>query len=53
VRATPPPAVSLNVILLTVRLGHCAYSTVLRKASLPAGTRIPWMGNRAIHYELS
>jgi hypothetical protein len=41
--------VTLNVILLTVRLGRCAYSTVLRKAIPPADTRIPWMGNRAIH----
>lgn len=40
---------SLNVILLTVRLVRCTYSTILRKASLPAGTRIPWMGYRAIH----
>jgi hypothetical protein len=38
---------------ITVRLERRAYSPVLRKASLPAGTRIPWLGNRAIHYEFS
>jgi hypothetical protein len=38
---------------ITIRLERRAYSPVLRKASLPASTRIPWLGNRAIHYELS
>jgi hypothetical protein len=38
---------------ITVRLERRAYSPVLRKASLPAGTRIPWLGNRAINYEFS
>jgi transposase len=38
---------------ITIRLERRAYSPVLRKASLPADTRIPWLGNRAIHYEFS
>jgi hypothetical protein len=38
---------------ITIRLERRAYSPVLRKASLPAGTRIPWLGNRAIHYEFT
>ena len=38
---------------ITIRLERRAYAPVLRKASLPEGTRIPWLGNRAIHYELS
>src|SRR5262249_11970240 len=37
----------------TIRLERRAYSPVLRKASLPAGTRIRWLGNRAINYEFS
>ena len=36
-----------------VRLERRAHSPVLRKASLPTRTRIPWLGNRAIHYEFS
>jgi predicted DNA-binding protein (UPF0251 family) len=38
---------------ITIRLERRAYSPVLRKASLPEGSRIPWLGNRAIHYEFS
>ena len=36
---------------ITVRLERRAYSPVLRKASLPADTRVPWWGGRTIHYE--
>jgi len=36
---------------VTVRLERRAYSPVLRKASLPADTRVPWWGNRVIRYE--
>jgi transposase len=36
---------------ITVRLERRAYSPVLRKASLPADTRIPWLANRTIRYE--
>jgi hypothetical protein len=38
---------------ITVRLERRAYSPVLRKASLPHATPVPWLGNRAIHYELA
>lgn len=37
---------------ITVRLDRRAYSPVLRKAAIPA-TRIPWLGNRTIRYELA
>jgi len=37
--------------VITVRLKRRAYSPVLRKASLPADTRIPWLANRTIRYE--
>jgi transposase len=36
---------------ITVRLERNAYSPVLRKASIPADTRIPWLGNRVIRYD--
>jgi hypothetical protein len=37
---------------ITVRLDRRAYSPVLRKADIPA-TRIPWLGDRNIRYELA
>jgi hypothetical protein len=39
--------------LITVRLERRAYTPVLRKASLPAATTIPWWGNRTLRYELT
>jgi transposase len=36
---------------ITVRLERRAYSPVLRRASLPAQTTIPWWGNRTLRYE--
>jgi transposase len=36
---------------ITVRLERRAYAPVLRKASLPAQTTIPWWGNRTLRYE--
>jgi hypothetical protein len=38
---------------ITIRLERRAYSPVLRKASLPAGTRIPWLDNRIVRYEFA
>ena len=38
---------------VTVRLERRAYTPVLRKASLPAQTTIPWWGNRTLRYELA
>ena len=39
--------------VITVRLERRAYSPVLRKAGLPADTRVPWWGNRTIRYEFT
>ena len=36
---------------ITVRLERRAYSPVLRKASLPADTPVPWWGGRTLRYE--
>jgi hypothetical protein len=38
---------------ITVRLERRAYSPVLRKASLPPATHIPWWGNRTLRYEFT
>jgi transposase len=38
---------------ITVRLERRAYSPVLRKASIPTNTVIPWLGNRTIRYEFA
>jgi transposase len=38
---------------ITVRLERRAYSPVLRKASLPAQTTVPWWGNRTLRYEFA
>ena len=38
---------------ITVRLERRAFSPVLRKAQLPADTRVPWWGGRTIRYELA
>jgi len=38
---------------ITVRLERRAYAPVLRKASLPAQTTVPWWGNRTLRYEFA
>jgi hypothetical protein len=38
---------------VTVRLDRRAYAPVLRKASLPNDTVVPWWSNRTLHYEIS
>jgi transposase len=38
---------------ITVRLERRAYTPVLRKASLPMNTVVPWLGNRTIRYEFA
>jgi hypothetical protein len=38
---------------ITVHLERRAYTPTLRKAELPTDTRIPWLGNKTIRYELS
>jgi hypothetical protein len=39
--------------VITVRLERRAYSPVLRKASLPPATTVPWWGNRTLRYEFT
>ncbi len=38
---------------ITIRLERRAYSPVLRKASLPADARVPWLGGRTLRYEFA
>jgi hypothetical protein len=38
---------------ITVRLERRAYAPVLRKASLPAQTTVPWWDNRTLRYEFA
>ena len=38
---------------ITVRIDRRAYSPVLRQASLPADTTIPWWQGRRLHFEFS
>ena len=38
---------------ITVRIDRRAYSPVLRQASLPADTTVPWWQGRRLHFEFS
>jgi transposase-like protein len=38
---------------ITVHIDRRAYSPVLRQASLPADTTVPWWNNRRLHFEFS
>jgi transposase len=38
---------------ITVRIDRRAYSPVLRQASLPTDTTIPWWGGRRLHFQFS
>ena len=38
---------------ITVRLERRAYSPVMRQASLPPDTTIPWWHSRRLHFEFS
>jgi transposase-like protein len=38
---------------ITVRIERRAYSPVLRQATLPADTAVPWWGGRRLHFEFS
>jgi len=49
---TPGTIITTNDTI-TVHLERRAYTPVLRAADLPTDTRIPWLGNRTIRYELS
>jgi len=47
-----PGQIITNRDNITVRLERRAFSPVLRKAELPADTRVPWWDGRTIRYEL-
>src|SRR5712691_10559420 len=38
---------------ITVKINRRAYSPVLRHASLPADTTVPWWGGRQLHFEFA
>ena len=38
---------------ITIHIDRRAYSPVLRQASLPADTTVPWWNNRRLHFEFS
>jgi hypothetical protein len=38
---------------ITVKINRRAYSPVLRHATLPAGTTVPWWGGRKLHFEFA
>ena len=38
---------------ITVKINRRAYSPVLRHASLPADTAVPWWGGRQLHFEFA
>ena len=46
-----PGQITTTSDTITVRLERRAYSPVLRKASLPSDTRVPWWGGRTLRYE--
>jgi len=46
-----PGQIIADASTITVRLERRAYSPVLRKASLPQETPVPWWGRRTIRYE--
>ena len=45
--------ISLSSDASTVRIDRRAYSPVLRQASLPADTTVPWWHGRRLHFEFS
>jgi transposase-like protein len=45
--------ISLSGDQVTVRIDRRAYSPVLRQASLPADTTIPWWHGKRLHFEFS
>jgi transposase len=47
-----PGTITTTNDTITVRLERRAYTPVLRAAEMPTDTRIPWLGNRTIRYEL-
>jgi hypothetical protein len=49
---TPGEIISTGASI-TVKINRRAYSPVLRHASLPADTTVPWWGGRPLHFEFS
>jgi hypothetical protein len=49
---TPGEIIS-NGTGITVKINRRAYSPVLRHASLPADTTVPWWGGRQLHFEFT
>ncbi len=45
--------ISLSGDMITVRIDRRAYSPVLRQASLPPDTTVPWWHGRRLHFEFS
>ena len=48
-----PGTITVNGNQITVRIDRRAYSPVLRQASLPPDTTIPWWHGRRLHFESS
>ena len=48
-----PGQIHADADTITVRLERRAFTPVLRKAQLPADSRVPWWGGRIIRYELT
>lgn len=48
-----PGTITTTTDTVTVRLDRRAYSPVLRQASLPDNTTVPWWGGRALRYEIN
>ena len=48
-----PGQIATTSDAIAIRLERRAYSPILRKASLPATTPVPWLGNRAVRYEVA
>jgi len=45
--------ITVNGDQITVRIDRRAYSPVLRQASLPPDTTVPWWHDRSLHFEFS
>src|ERR1039458_686135 len=48
-----PGAISSNGASITVKITRRAYSPVLRHASLPASTTVPWWDGRQLRFEFT
>jgi hypothetical protein len=47
------PHITTSSDQITIHIDRRAYSPVLRQASLPADTTVPWWNNRRLHFEFS